>query len=200
MKKLLVLLIGCLVLSINIFSQQKKLVDHVGYIELQDSSATDTTYAPLYIQKEDIIAVETDKRNQSGGIVLHFWNNQQRTMVALDAASFNDFASNDVLRTWLLNAWNPQTVIYGFKTLENDSIRVYDTDEILKISSYVDGSSSDSVVFKGSTFTIDGVAMDSVILGPNVNLAIGDGETPIDSVTVNSRDGCKALLIFEKRE
>ena len=102
MKKL-VLLIGCLIFGLNIFSQQKNLIDGVGYIMLQDSSATDTTYAPIFIPKAGTV-IETDKRNLDGGIVLHFWNNNQRAMVTLDSDDFNAFDSNTRLGAWLQRA------------------------------------------------------------------------------------------------
>jgi hypothetical protein len=105
MKKLLILFIVTFIVgkSFGQISSTMKIIDHPKYIEILDSSALDTNYAPIIIKKDGWTYAETDYNNKNGSvkIFVRSYTNGYQSYITLDARRFNDFNNNDELRDYL---------------------------------------------------------------------------------------------------
>jgi len=83
----------------------------------------------------------------------------------------------------------------GHITLQNDTMSIIYSDNVYSLSVYVDDSSTDSCEVAGRITTIGGVATDTIVIPPGVNYSTPPQiDRVLDSLSVISRSGCKALI------
>jgi hypothetical protein len=88
---------------------------------------------------------------------------------------------------------------YAFILLEDDTVNILPTDNVYKVSVYVDESSTDSCEVAGKIYTLDEVATDTIAVAPGLNLSIGGAwSRKLDTTSIISRDGCKAIITIMK--
>lgn len=127
MKKLLIVFIVTFIVGKSfgqIFSTMK-IIDHPKYIEILDSSALDTNYAPIIIKKDGWTYAETDYNNKNGSvqIFVRSHTNGYKSYITLDAKRFNDFNNNDELRDYLncilYSDFSGYTILYSMDANDN---------------------------------------------------------------------------------
>lgn len=93
----------------------------------------------------------------------------------------------------------PNAVPFAYILLEFDTIVILPTDNVYGISIFVDESSTDSCDIVGKYYTLDDIETDTVAIAPGLNLSVGGmWNRRIDSTSIISRDGCKAIITVIK--
>ena len=95
----------------------------------------------------------------------------------------------------LMNAQFPAQEGYRHYKLIFDTINILPSDNVYKVSIYVDDASTDSCTVTGKISTLDDIAASTIPIAPGQNYTVGNAwNRRLDSLTIISRDGCKAFI------
>lgn len=196
MKKIIALLV-LTTLVVTVYGQmtsKKKIINYSNRIEIIDSSAVDTSYAPYSIYKDNIAAIkiaDTKTSKDGGGVCIYFnkaddGNNPRTFDYKIDAKELNDFSSNYDLYNWLVSVIMKPNLEYGFFTVEDDTMSIDSTDQVKYLSIETsDLASGDSIKVSGTSMTIDGIASTSIDFTVNSSpMSIGIREAYIKELEV----------------
>ena len=98
---------------------------------------------------------------------------------------------------------NSQTLVrmptekYGFWTVEEDTMHIYDTTRAVKVSVFVPDYSSDSAKVTGGTYTVDGMSADGIVIPPGYGFTVGDKYGVIDSLTIEAWDKVWLMMLID---
>jgi len=184
--------------TINVGAQilsQKKLVNHLSYIEILDTSAIDTTYAPIFIQKSNVTHITTNRRDKSGGVVIHFSDGITSRAIELSHQEFNDYDDNSTLRDWLEDKiFGTSEQLYTYK-FANDTMTIDPADNIVAYSVLAHPSNTGDIYVEGRTGTLDGFSSSDIPLDAGYSLSGGLLIAVSDTVIVSSRAAADTCIV-----
>lgn len=91
----------------------------------------------------------------------------------------------------MLRAQLPAQETYRFYKLAHDTINILPSDNVYKLSIYVDDASTDSCEITCTADTLDNIAKDTILLAPGLNFVIGNEQARrLDTLYIVARDGC----------
>jgi len=115
---------------------------------------------------------------------------RRNLILILVLVSFNLFGQNTI---------RVKSETYGFWTLQNDTMQILKSDNVIGAAIYVPESATDSVTIEGCTFLIDGIQTNGIKIPPAENsLSIGLKFAVIDSLKISSPDVSWVVLLINR--
>lgn len=99
-----------------------------------------------------------------------------------------------------ISAAGQMTEKIGRILLQDDTLTITESDQIYRVSVYVDASSSDSCEVAGDIFNVDDLSTDTITVAPGESDVVGCLTGVINKHVIISRSGCTAKVTLFRRK